>query len=211
MYINEFFKTPIWTEEKKEYLKSLTKATNKYIKAAKSTKESKKHIKKYGDFGNTFHSTPLTNDNNILDFKNYVESRCWEFLDYQGFDMSLYTLKHHELWVQEFAKKGSGHHSTHIHSNQHVSGFYFLKSNEKSSQPIFYDPRGGFRSTRLKMKSNSQLFLASEKIFYSAKPGTLIIFPGYLEHEFSVDYFAEPFRFIHFNLQAIPNQLINPA
>ena len=69
MYINEFFKTPIWTEEKKEYLKSLTKATNKYIKAAKSTKESKKHIKKYGDFGNTFHSTPLTNDNNFLDFK----------------------------------------------------------------------------------------------------------------------------------------------
>ena len=31
-----------------------------------------------------------------------------------------------ELWVQEFAKKGGGHHSAHIHWNQHVSGFYFL-------------------------------------------------------------------------------------
>ena len=32
-------------------------------------------------------------------------------------------------------------------------------------------------------------------------PGTLIIFPGYLEHEFSVDFGIEPFRFIHWNIK----------
>ena len=32
MYINEYFKTPIWSEEKPEFVKSLNKASDKYIK-----------------------------------------------------------------------------------------------------------------------------------------------------------------------------------
>ena len=35
------------------------------------------------------------------------------------------------------------------------------------------------------------------------QPGTLIIFPGYLEHEFSVDFGIEPFRFIHWNITSL--------
>ena len=39
------------------------------------------------------------------------------------------------------------------------------------------------------------------------KPGTLIIFPGYLEHEYAVDFGIEPFRFIHWNIQAVPKEM----
>jgi len=35
----------------------------------------------------------------------------------------------------------------------------------------------------------------------------LIIFPGYLEHEYAVDHGIEPFRFIHWNIQAVPKQM----
>jgi len=35
MNINEYFKTPIWSEQKPDFIKSLNKASNKYIKAAK--------------------------------------------------------------------------------------------------------------------------------------------------------------------------------
>ena len=35
------------------------------------------------------------------------------------------------------------------------------------------------------------------------KPGTLIFFPAYVPHQFTVDEGSEPFRFIHFNLQAV--------
>jgi len=38
-------------------------------------------------------------------------------------------------------------------------------------------------------------------------PGTLIIFPGYLEHEFVVDHGVKPFRFIHWNIQAVPKEM----
>ena len=200
----EYFRTPIWVEYKPEFVKSLNKASNKYIKEARN--RNKTHIKKYGDFGLSHHSTPLTLDNNFLDFRNYVGQKSWEFLDWQGFDMQQYQTFFTEMWVQEFAKKG-GHHSAHVHWNQHVSGFYFLKASDKTSFPIFHEPRTGARSTKLKLKNSNGIFHGTELIHFKVTPGTLIIFPGYLEHEFAVDHGVEPFRFIHWNIQAVQKEM----
>ena len=204
MFINNYFNTTIWSEQKPEFIKSLTKASNKYIKAARNFPEAKKHIKEFGDFGRSYHSTPLTADNDFRDFRDYIGQKSWEYLDHQGFDMQQYTTIFNELWVQEFAKKG-GHQSSHVHCNQHVSGFYFLKASEKTSMPIFHDPRTGARATKLAMKTNvKEIFNGNELVHFKPQPGTLLIFPGYLEHEFSIDFGIEPFRFIHWNIQAIP-------
>ena len=35
MYINEYFHTPIWSEQKSEFVTSLNKASNKYINEAR--------------------------------------------------------------------------------------------------------------------------------------------------------------------------------
>ena len=205
MQITEYFKTPIWIEDKPEFVKSLNQASNKYIKEAK--KRNKDHIKKHGDFGISHHSTPLTMDNKFLDFRNYIGQKSWEFLDWQGFDMQQYQTMFSELWVQEFSKNGGGHHSAHIHWNQHVSGFYFLKCSDKTSYPIFHEPRTGARATKLKMKPGNGVFHGTELVHFKPKPGTLIIFPGYLEHEYAVDFGVEPFRFIHWNIQAVPKEM----
>ncbi len=208
MIKKEFFKTPIWVENKPDFLKSLTKATDKYIKEAKKNKDVKEYIKYYGDFGNSYHSTPLTFDNDFLDFRNYISTKSTDFLDSQGFDLSSYALILSELWVQEFSKKGGGHHSAHVHWNQHVSGFYFLKCSNKTSFPVFHDPRSGARATKLKMKTDNKIHLGNELINYRPRPGSLVIFPGYLEHEFLVDHGIEPFRFIHWNIQAVPKEMV---
>jgi len=200
MNIHNFFPTPIWTEVKKDFIISLNKSSNKYIKKSKSSKESKKWIKDHGDFGRSYHSDTLINDNDFFDFKNYITKKSLEYLDIFGCDMSLYNYTLSEFWVQEFAKKGGGHHSAHIHSNQHVSGFYFLKASDKTSYPVFHDPRIGARTTKLQSRNNKVLD-NSEVINIKAIPGLLIIFPGYLQHEFSVDLGKEPFRFIHWNIQ----------
>jgi len=202
MIIEEYFKTPIWLEQKPEFIKSLNQASNQYIKDAK--KREKEYIKKHGDFGTSYHSTALIHDNKFLDFRNYIGQKSWEFLDWQGFDMQQYQTMFSELWVQEFAKKGGGHHSAHIHWNQHVSGFYFLKCSDKTSFPIFHEPRTGARSTKLKLKNDKGIFHGTELVHFKVQPGTLIIFPGYLEHEYAVDHGVEPFRFIHWNIQAVP-------
>ena len=206
MYIKNYFNTSIWFEEKLDFLKSLNKASNKYINEAR--KKNKEHIKKHGDFGISHHSKSLLTDNNFLDFKKYVGQKSLEYLDIQGFDISQYQSMFSEMWVQEFSKRGGGHHSAHIHWNQHVSGFYFLKCSDRTSYPIFHEPRTGARTTKLKMKSNNNAaFNGSELIHFKPKPGMLIIFPGYLEHEYAVDFGIEPFRFIHWNIQAVPKEM----
>ena len=43
MFISEYFKTPVWSEEKPEFVKSLNKASDKYIKVAKKTAELMRH------------------------------------------------------------------------------------------------------------------------------------------------------------------------
>ena len=126
------------------------------------------------------------------------------FLDQYGFDMQQYRLFFTELWVQEFSKKGGGHHNAHVHWNQHVSGFYFLKCSDKTSYPVFHEPRTGARATKLQIKKNYTVNnYADELVYFKPRPGDLLIFPGYLEHEFVLDHGIDPFRFIHFNLQAV--------
>ena len=208
---HEFFKTPIWYEQKPEFVKSLDKASDKYI--IKARKRNKAHTKKYGDFGMPYHSIQLFHDNDFLDFRNYVGRRSWEFLDSHGYDMKQYKTMFSEMWVQEFSKKGGAHHSAHIHWNQHVSGFYFLKAGEKTSFPIFHDPRTGARATKLNMKPEvlKNIENGNDLVHFRPQPGVLLIFPGYLEHEFALDYGIKPFRFIHWNIQAVPKEMARDA
>ena len=67
--------------------------------------DSKKYLKQFGDFGRSWHSTPLTNDNDFIDLRNYIGRKSWEFLDHHGYDMKQYVTMFSEMWVQEFSKK----------------------------------------------------------------------------------------------------------
>ena len=49
MYINNYFVTPVWSEMKPDFVKSLNKASDPYIKEAKKNKEAKAHLKAHGD------------------------------------------------------------------------------------------------------------------------------------------------------------------
>ena len=44
-----------------------------------------------------------------------------------------------------------------------------------------------------------------ERQIIKVKPGTLLMFNSWLPHQFSVDDGIDPFRFIHFNIQARSN------
>ena len=97
MFINNYFWVPVWSEERPEFVNSLIKASDKYIKEAR--KKNKKIIKVDGDFGTSHHSMPLTQDSDFVDFRNYIGQKSWEFLDHMGYDMSLYQTLFSELWV----------------------------------------------------------------------------------------------------------------
>ena len=56
--------------------------------------------------------------------------------------------------------------------------------------------------SQLPLKTESEMSLGTSLVHLTPQPGTFVIFPSFLEHEFKLDAGIEPFRFIHFNVQA---------
>jgi len=210
----DIFKSPIWVAHEPKFVDSLNKASDSYIEASKKNlkPEIDKRNKKFGnkgDMGNVFHSTTLIGDPNFAELQNYIGATAHNLLDEMGFDLTHHQVFITELWVQEFAKKGGGHHTLHTHWNGHISGFYFLKASEKTSMPLFEDPRPGNVMNLLPEKDKTKITYASSQINYQVKPGTMLFFPSYMPHQYIVDMGYEPFRFIHWNCQAISKGVLN--
>jgi uncharacterized protein (TIGR02466 family) len=199
---DNYFITPVYYGFDNSYVKDLIKITDPYIKKAR--KKNEKIIKETNDFGLSHHSTSLITNEDTKNFQRMIYNIANDILDKeQGYDLKDYQLFITELWVQEFSKNGGGHHTPHTHWNGHISGFYFLKASNVTSMPSFYDPRPAKIINDLPMKDPMAVNDAQSIITYPVKPGTIIFFPSYLTHGFSVDPGKEPFRFIHWNIQAI--------
>ena len=212
--LEEYFKCPIWFADEPKYVNQLNKASDKYIKESKKNikKDISKRNKKFGDkgdMGHVFHSTSLIGDPKFKDLMEYVGATSHNLLEEMGFDLTNYQVFITEMWVQEFAKQGGGHHTLHTHWNGHMSGFYFLKASEATSMPMFEDPRAGNVMNLLPEKDKTKVTHASTQISYKVKPGRMIFFPSYMPHQYIVDMGYEPFRFIHWNCQAIPKSVLN--
>jgi uncharacterized protein (TIGR02466 family) len=205
------FESIVYRKELPEHVDNLIKITNDYIhKARKNTRpEILKREKKYGvaigDHGLSYHSHgKLYQDKRMADFETLIRVTAKNILESQGFDVSGHELDYTEMWVQQFADQGGGHHETHVHWDNHISGFYFLKCSDRTSVPVFHDPRPGRMMLNLPLKDTSKLCYAMERQSLKIFPGTLLMFNSYLPHEFKVDNGIDAFRFIHFNIKATP-------
>ena len=210
----EYFKCPIWFADAPHFVEHLNKASDSYIEGAKKNlkKDIDKRNKKLGDrgdMGNVFHSISLIGDPNFLNIQNYIGATAHNLLGEMGFDLTNYQVFTTEMWVQEFAKKGGGHHTLHTHWNGHISGFYFLKASEQTSRPLFEDPRAGNVMNLLPEKDKTKVTYVTSQVNYTVQPGRMIFFPSYMPHQYIVDMGYEPFRFIHWNCQAIPKGVLN--
>lgn len=210
---DEYFSSPIYHELKKEWVEKLDNLSDPYIKQArdkqKEVNEKRLTVGYKNDIGATYHSEPLEPDENFRFFHNYMAEKSRYILDDMGYDMSNYNLIYTESWVQEFSYNGAGHHWFHTHANNHISGFYFLKCSHLTSYPMFQDPRTAHAPFKLQEKDPNEVTSANDIIHYKVKPGSILLFPAYMSHAYSVDHGIEPFRFIHINMRAIENDILN--
>ena len=213
MIKSEFFASPVFLEQKPEWSETLNNLCNSYIdKARENQKENNEKRKTMGyknDIGMTYHSEPLEPNEDFRFFHDYVAQKSRWALDDMGYDMEKYRLIFTESWVQEFSNNGAGHHWFHTHANNHISGFYFLKCSNLTSYPMFQDPRTAHVPLKLQEKDSNKVTNANDIVHYKVKPGSLLLFPAYMSHAYSVDHGIEPFRFIHINMRAIENHILN--
>ena len=210
----DYFKCPIWFADEPQFVDDLNKVSDKYIAASRKNiqpdinKRNKLNGTK-GDLGSVYHSSTLIGDPAFKDLTNYIGATSHNLLMEMGFDMTNHQLFTTEMWVQEFAKNGGGHHALHTHWNGHMSGFYFLKASDKTSMPMFEDPRAGNLMNLLPEKDKTKITYASSQVHYKVQPGRMIFFPSYIPHQYIIDMGIEPFRFIHWNCQAISKGVLN--
>jgi len=191
--------------DNKDFMVACNEHTDKAILDAKQSIEDrhKKLNAPIKDHGMSYHSGPeLYKDERFAELVLLVKNTSKNILEDQGFELTNYALSYTEMWIQKFAYEGGGHQDTHVHWDNHISGFYFVECSDKTSKPIFHDPRSGRMMLNLPIKDHSKLCPAMERQIFSVKPGTLLLFNSWLPHQFSVDNGIDPFRFIHFNLQA---------
>ena len=210
----DYFKCPIWFADEPQFVDDLNRASDKYISASRKNiqpdiDKRNKLNKTKGDLGSVYHSSTLIGDPAFKDLINYIGATSHNLLMEMGFDMTNHQLFTTEMWVQEFAKNGGGHHALHTHWNGHMSGFYFLKASDKTSMPMFEDPRAGNLMNLLPEKDKTKITYASSQVHYKVQPGRMIFFPSYMPHQYIIDMGIEPFRFIHWNCQAIPKGVLN--
>jgi len=208
------FQSAVYRAEAPQFLEEINRICDPFIVEAKKktapqiVSREAKAGKDIGDIGLSYHTENLMALAELYQFRRFIKSTSENILESQGYDLKDYELKFTELWCQEFANKGGGHHDTHIHWNNHISGFYFLKCSDRTSAPLFHDPRAGKMMTQLPEKNQNIVTMATEKVLLRPKPGTVMFFNSYLPHQFAVDNGVDPFRFIHFNLQAVPNNVL---
>jgi len=206
-----YFSCPIYVLRDDYWVKKLNKISDKHLKLTRSkTKLSidkrNQRVGNVGDHGFSYHSDQMMKDPKMSSFNKHILDMSRNILLSQGYNLNAYKLQTNELWVQEFAKKGGGHHDTHIHHNSHISGFYFLKCSDKTSFPVFHDPNPAKIMSQLPLVNEKQSSLGMDKVFYKPEPGMFILFNSYVPHQFIVDDGVDPFRFIHFNIQAVQNE-----
>jgi uncharacterized protein (TIGR02466 family) len=207
------FQSAVYRAEAPQFLEETNRVCDPHIQKAKDkTKEQieareAKAKRPIGDIGLSYHTENLMREAELYQLRRFIHATSENILDSQGYDLTNYELKFTELWAQEFASKGGGHHDTHVHWNNHISGFYFLKCSDRTSAPMFHDPRAGKMMTQLPEKDKNIVSLATEKVLLKPVAGTIMFFNSFLPHQFIVDNGVDPFRFIHFNLQAVPKNI----
>ena len=202
--VEETFKCPLYFADKPEWVDDLNKASDPII--ARLKKNWKKKIKDPKDpttgLPNSYHSELLWQYPEFQTIANLILQQSWNILAWQGYNLTGRKPLMTELWVQEFPEEG-GFHDIHEHGNNQISGFYFLKCNEKTSHPVFHDPRPGKKMTDLMPKDPNKINNCNSQIHYKVKPGKFIFFNSYMPHAYIHHKGKEKFRFIHFNVQAV--------
>ena len=196
--VENIFSCPIYIAHKPEWIQPLIKATNPIVKRIKD-----KYKKDKLPLPNSYHSELLWTYPEFKDIANLILQQSWNILSWQGYDLTAKLPMLTELWVQQFPEEG-GYHDIHMHGNNHISGFYFLQCSKKTSHPFFNDPRPGKIMSDLRLKDlKAKVNYANSQIHYPVKPGQFIFFNSYMPHSYIYYKGVEPFRFIHFNMQAV--------
>ena len=180
-----YFASPIYREERPEWVGETLEHTQKYYDQMQpSVVKQTEH---------------MANDPDLGYLTSYFRDRSVSILRDQGYLTDEYEFYVSAMWGQEFACTGSN--LLHVHPDSQVSGFYFLETPVGGSYPIFDDPRPAKKMSDLFSEQKEEINLATKQIhFNNVQPGTMMFFNSWLPHMITPNQSESPTKFVHFIL-----------
>jgi len=180
-----YFSSPIYREERPEWVQETLKHTQKYYEQVGCSVVKQ--------------TVPMTKDPDLEYLASYFRDKGVSILKDQGFLTDEYEFYLSGMWGQEFACTGSN--IMHVHGDSQISGFYFLDVPEGGSYPMFDDPRQSKRMSDLLSAPSDQVTMATPQIhFNNVREGTLMMFNSWLPHMITPNQSNNPTKFVHFIL-----------
>ena len=185
MEVYDYFSSPIYREERPEWVEKTLKHTQKYY--------DQTH---YCVVKQTGH---MANDPDLWYLASYFRDKGVSILKDQGYLTDEYEFYVSGMWGQEFACTGSN--ITHVHPDSQISGFYFLETPEGGSYPIFDDPRPAKKMSDLFSEQKAEINMATPQVhFNNVQAGTMMLFNSWLPHMITQNQSNNPTKFVHFVL-----------
>jgi len=196
-----YFPTAVYTAYRPDFLDAVKKVSRKHLKLAKDRAPKLDELYPVRMTQNFF-AEP-----SIKGFSDFVGATSWNILHDQGYLMQDMVVQFTEMWTQEHHQGSQMDQHTHRFGSQ-IVGFYFLDVPPSPPRALFYDPRPGVVQGSLPEANAGKLTFASTMVNYEPKPGLFIFTNSWLAHSFTKNASKKPFTFVHFNLAAVPAQLM---
>jgi uncharacterized protein (TIGR02466 family) len=185
-----YFPSFIYRKEIPEWVEETLKHVEKhYMEAQKYTKEDSVVVQ-------TMH---MAKDPELTYLTSYFRDMGVSILKGQGYLTDDHEFYISGMWGQEL--KCNGGHTSHVHGDSQISGFYFLETPKGGSYPIFEDPRAGKLMTDLFSAQSNEVTPATQRVhFDNVIPGTMMMFNSWLPHSLMQSTVDAPTKFVHFTL-----------
>lgn len=151
----------------------------------------------YHNGSTTYGTRNLAYEPTLQPFVEFVQGKAREFLDLQGYDSDRVAWRPY-FFANSFLE--GSNHPKHLHSGCSISGIFYLRTPEGSSDIIFYpnQPFKDFFDYMYAVKQETWYSMPSVK--YTPQPGLLLMWPAWLYHEVPPNRSKTPRTSIVFNL-----------
>lgn len=180
----EYFPAKVYREEHPDWVGYTLQVAQKYYAAAQN-----------GSYvAQTAH---MANDPDLKFLVDYLLLAGDTILREQGYDMNKYELYLSGLWGQD-VKCMTGT-NVHLHKNSQICGWFFLKTPEGGSYPVYHDPRMNKQMIELDYVHGPELTNASSYVhFNNVKPGTFLFANSWMQHQLTPNTSQAETKSIHF-------------
>lgn len=193
MNLDFWFPSVVGRSEHPQWVESMTTAVDNLLDDSQPSNSSF-----YYNGKTTYGTRNLAYDETFSPFMDFILQEAKKFLDLQGYNADAVNWRPY-LFANSFLE--GSNHPKHVHTQCSVSGIYYLKTPEGSSNIVFYpnQPFKDFFDYMFNIKDHSNWY-SLQKTEYRPYSGLLLLWPAWLYHEVPPNRSNQPRTSLVFNL-----------